>query len=79
MSVNIPLPSGTNAQLTSLVTATAAAIAAGFAAFGHTSLGPDAKTAFIAVAGLIVAVIHNNTSKPKAVPPVTTIVTHPTA
>jgi predicted RND superfamily exporter protein len=59
------LTTATNAQLTSLVTATASAIAAGFVAFGHSSLGPDAKTAFIAVAGLIVAVIHNQVAKPK--------------
>lgn len=46
-------------QLGSFITATAAAVGAGFVAFGHSSLSEPASTAFIAVAGLFVALIHS--------------------
>ncbi len=50
-------------NLTSFITATAAAIGAGFVAFGHSSLSSPAQAAFVGVAGLVVAVIHNGLIK----------------
>lgn len=44
----------------SFLTATGAAIAAGFVAFGHTDLAAPAQAAFVAVAGLVVATIHRS-------------------
>ena len=53
-------------ELGAFVTATGAAVAAGFVAFGHSSLADPAQAAFVAVAGLVVAVIHNGLLKNSA-------------
>ena len=50
-------------ELSSFLTATGVAVSAGFVAFGHASLSSPAQAAFVAVAGLIVAVIHNGLLK----------------
>ena len=61
MNVNI-----NSKELCAFVTATGAAVAAGFVAFGHSSLADPAQAAFVAVAGLVVAVIHNGLLKNSA-------------
>ena len=46
-------------ELAAFITATGTAVAAGFVAFGHPDLSTPASTAFISVAGLIVALVHS--------------------
>jgi len=73
----------TNTQLAAFITATGSAIAAGFVAFGHTSLSSPAQAAFVAGAALVVAVLHNGllkAPKPTTTKKVTTTtVEEPTA
>jgi uncharacterized membrane protein len=61
MNVNI-----NSKELGAFVTATGTAVAAGFVAFGHSSLASPAQAAFVAVAGLVVAIIHNGLLKTSA-------------
>jgi len=55
--------SSNNTQLAAFITATGSAIAAGFVAFGHSSLSSPAQAAFVAGAALVVAVLHNGLLK----------------
>ena len=53
----------TQTQIGAFLTATGAAIAAGFVAFGHSTLGAPAQTAFVAGAALVVALLHTTLVK----------------
>ena len=72
-----------NANLTAFITATGTALAAGFVAFGHSSLSTPAQAAFVAAAGLVVAVLHNGILKSQSHAPLvkktttTTVTTSP--
>lgn len=59
-----------NPNLTAFITATGAAVAAGFVAFGHSNLSTPAQAAFVAGASLVVAVIHSGLLKAQSTAPV---------
>ncbi len=46
-------------ELAAFTTSVASAIAAGFVAFGHTSLAAPAQATFVAGAALVIALIHS--------------------